>query len=346
MQSNIAIDLSLIEKDSLVLEKRMLDILKNTRLFFENIVTYLKGKRLTKSNFRIEDPKAVPHFRDVISEILENEKEYERLDTVLQQLKPKRIFLFNMLELCLSEETLTVEQKEEAVTVYKEYLERVVWKLCTSELELARNSARRVGRNITNVTYEDKVGYAYYGLTKAAHKFDFEKGVKFATYASWWIWESILNGCNTEMYFLKIESPMQQRYIKFLSSMRKEDGKENEHLTPEELAGIYSSCNISSVYGDDGADNSDLIIGQANLSSFYRNNPEVLLKNFSEHNSLQEILNNKLDEQEKKLVIGFYGLFDSRKRSIKQLSKSLKLTEDQIQTKLDEIYGKLRKYID
>ena len=345
MQSNIAIDLSLIAQDSLVLEKRMLDILKGTRLFFENIVKYLKGKRLTKSNFRIEDPKTVSYFRDTINDILNSEKEYERLDEILRQIKPKRIFLFNMLELCLSEESLAIEQKDKAITIYKEYLERVVWKLCTSELELARKSAKRVGRNITNVTYEDKVGYAYYGLTKAAHKFDFDKGVKFSTYASWWIWESILNGCNTEMYFLKIESPMQQRYIKFLSSMRKEDGKENEHLTPEELSNIYSSCNISSIYGDDGSDNSDLIIGQTNSSRFYQNNPEVKLEHMSQFNSLQEILNNKLNEQERKLLINFYGLFDSRKRSIKQLCKSLKLTEDQMQEKLQDIYGRLRKYI-
>jgi len=346
MQSNIAIDLSLIEQDSLVLEEKMLNILKGTGLFFENIVKYLKGKRLTKSNFRIEDPQTVPHFRDIINDILENEREYERLDEILQQIKPKRIFLFNMLELSLSKESLTVEQREEALTIYKDYLERVVWKLCTSELELAAKSAKRVGRNITNVTYEDKVGYAYYGLTKAAHKFDFDRGVKFSTYASWWIWESILNGCNTEMYFLKIESPMQQRYIKFLSSMRKEDGKEHEHLTPEELNSIYSSCNISSIYGDDGADNSDLIIGQSNSSNFYKNNPEVVLRKDDQYKRLLEILNNKLNEQERKLVIGFYGLFDSRKRSIKQLCKSLKLTEEQIKAKLQEVYNILRDNID
>jgi len=337
-------DLSIVQHDCTVLEHKMVSFLKETRFFFDNILEYLEGKRKTKSNFTIVDTKEIPKFVETITETLENGQDYGQLDYTLSQLRPKRNFLFDTLELYLTKDDC--EQQEAAKALHDAYLEKVVWKLCSFGYDLARKSAGRVGRNITNVSYEDKVGYAYIGLVKAAHKFDLHKGIKFSTYASWWIWESILNGCNTEMYFLKIETPMRQRYIKFLSSMRKKDGKENEHLSVRELNNIYSSCNVASIYGDDGSDNSDMRLDMSNQENFYRSNPENILRVTDKTAHLQEIINTKLTIEEKSLLTGFYGVFDSRKRSSKQLCKSKKITEGELQVRLDTIHRKIRFFLD
>lgn len=341
MESSTCVDLSIIRNDCLAIEKKMLGLLTGSRLFFENALQYLRGKRSTKSNFAITDTEAIPHFVEQIMDTLDKDEDLDQLQTVVAELKPKRSFLFDTLEIYLTS-AVEEQDKRAAKAIHHEYLEKVVWKLCASEYELAQKSAGRIARNITNVTYEDKMGYAYVGLTKAAHKFDFDKGVQFNTYAAWWIWESILDGCNTEMYFLKIKSPMQQRYIKFLSSMRKKDGKQHEHLTKEELNEIYSSCNVASVYLDDGTDISDFIVSDLSQEKFYSSNPEFLLRVKTQNERMQEIVNTKLTTRERNLLTSYHGVFEHRKKSIKQICKINKISEEQLEEQLELIHYKIR----
>lgn len=339
-------DLAIIANDSLVLEGKMLELLKDSRLFLEKVLDYLKGKRLTKNNFRIENPEAIPQIVTTIKDIIENGKHYEHLDSILRQLRPKRTFLFHVLKAFMNEKNLIERDRRKALALYNEYLERVVWRLCESELSLARKSARRVARNITNVAYEDKMGYAYLGLVKAAHKFDFTKGVKFSTYASWWIWESILNGCNMEMYFLKIGSPMQQKYIKFLSSMRKGDNNEKQHLSEFELSEIYSSCNVTSVFDIDGNDQLDQALCDNNLDIFYKSNPEIVLKIVDSNVSrLRYVINTKLTPSERKLIVDFYGIFDTRRKSVQRLCKIFDITEQELKERLKFVQNKIKQYL-
>jgi len=347
MQS-VALDLSTVQNDSRILERKMLDLLKESKMFLETILHYLKGKRLTKSNFSIESRDSIPSIVDSIKNIVDKEFDCQQIDSIIKQLKPKRNFLFDTLQKYVTN-TQSIQNKAEAERLYNEYLEKVVWKLCASEYNLAKKSASRIARNIRNVSLEDKVSYAYIGLVKAAHKFDLNRGVKFSTYATWWIWESILNGCNNDMYFLKVETPMRQKYIKFLSSMQrgkdKEKGKEESHLTDYELSNIYSSCNISSIYNEDGSEVTHFDISRMNSDVFYLTNPEVVLGISDQILQLQEIINTKLTMIERSLLLGYYGVFDYRKRSVKQLCRDKKLTEEQFYVILNEIRYKLRSYL-
>jgi len=337
-------DLTIIANDSLVLEKKMLGFLKHTRLFFENIITYLKGKRLTKSNFRIEDTSVVPNYITDIEEILDRGEELVVLEHIVNELHPKRCFLFDMMQELMKSEVLSDEERNKAKSICDDYLQKVVWRLCNSELSLVKKKAGSIARGVTSVSFQDKVGYGYEGLLKAAHKFDFEKGIKFNTYASWWIWESILNGCNNEMYFLKVESPKQQKYIKFLSSSRKRDGKESTHLSSSELLEIYAACNIASVYGEDGEDHSDLKIDDSNSEVFYHSNPENIL-NISQNprSMLEDTINTKLNKDERKILTHYYGILDCRKRSESQLCRSFGFTITQLRDKIQEILSKIRE---
>ena len=85
------------------------------------------------------------------------------------------------------------------------------------------------------VEFDDLVGYGIFGLIDAIDKFDYEKGIKFETYASLRIRGSILDQIRKMDW---IPRSVRQKQKKIDSAMSSLEAKLNRPATEEELAGF------------------------------------------------------------------------------------------------------------
>ncbi|MFB6076319.1 MAG: sigma factor [Candidatus Aenigmatarchaeota archaeon] len=311
------LDLESVGSHSKIIETEMFSILSDLRVFYESVVDSLKGKRPAKTNFNnIEDPEVdINVVRQTISDMLLDWPNCDKnfLKKYVSWIDPKRIFLYNTVNFVVGTfngwkniefddsllerfqgckikrsivQDIGSDYGEEEIfhkmeNLKKKYLDSIITKLCDSHVNLVRKVVKDNFGITSSIPYEERLSYGFIGLLKAAHKFDFDSKYKFSTYARWWIWESVMNGINTDMYYLSVPSTKKQKYIKYLSSSRK-NGEEHAKniMNDDELGELYFCCNPTSLVNEEGDDVP--LLSEVGLSEnlLYKSNPEdiVLLK--------------------------------------------------------------------
>ena len=166
-----------------------------------------------------------------------------------------------------------------------------------------------------NVEYDDLVGYGIFGLIDAIDKFDYNKGVKFETYATLRIRGAILDQIR-KMDWLprtyrqkqkKIDLAYQKLEAKLGRVATDEELAEELEITVKELTTWQTQTKISSLVSlDEYIEHGSDVQVDANENSHYVQ-PEKLV----ERNELKEILLESLEsltEKEKKVIILYYYL--------------------------------------
>jgi RNA polymerase primary sigma factor len=138
--------------------------------------------------------------------------------TPLEELK-----LFKQLE-----EAFSPEEKKRIKTIIMEYNLRLVLKIAANH----KNKA---------LSYEDLIQEGITGLNRAIEKFDYKKGYKFSTYASWWIKQSLTRSCMDTGNIIRLPIHLNE----FITAMRKQEAiflrLINRLPTDEELADILGT---------------------------------------------------------------------------------------------------------
>ncbi|WP_313132371.1 FliA/WhiG family RNA polymerase sigma factor [Anaerocolumna sp.] len=185
----------------------------------------------------------------------------------------------------------------------------------------------------SNVEYDDLVGYGIFGLIDAVDKFDYSKGVKFETYASFRIRGSIIDEIRKMDW---IPRTLRQKQRKMDAAYHKIEAEQGRIATDEEVAkeleitideldtwqNQTKLTNILSLdeYIDQGSD----VKTEASLSTQF-DTPE----RFMEKQELKEILTKtfeSLTEKEKKVIILYYY----EELTLREISAILEVSESRI----------------
>lgn len=222
-------------------------------------------------------------------------------------------------------------------------------KLIRSNLRFVVTVAKKY-RN-QGVPLQDLVNEGNVGLIRAARKFDERKGIKFVTYAVWWIRQAILQAIAEQSRIVRVplnRAAALHRIGRRQSSLRQDLGREP---TLDELAdGLDLSQSVL---------DATLAVSQSHLSldapagpgeehSLMDYMPDQLSPRPDEHvfeNALAEMLNSALstlDERQARVLRLYYGLDDEEPRTLEEIGALLGVTRERVRQIKEKALARLR----
>lgn len=317
----------------------------------EGIVSYLEERKIDVLTMSEIDSDEIEQS-DVFPEEVEKEYEGKREDEpeILHSERggaedPVRMYLkeIGRIPLLSSEEEIELAKRMEMGD------EEAKKKLSEANLRLTVSIAKRYsGRGMQ---FLDLIQEGNLGLIKAVEKFDYRKGYKFSTYATWWIRQSITRAIADQARTIRIPVHMVETMNRVNRTSRRLLQEYGREPTPEEIAvtmnlPVERILEVSKISQEPVS--LETPIGEeedSHLGDFIQDEHVPVPSEEAAHTLLREQLEEVMDtlsDREQKVLALRFGLEDGKPHTLEEVGRDFQVTRERIRQIEAKALHKLR----
>ncbi len=252
-----------------------------------------------------------------------------------------------------NEALLTREEEVELAKRIEQDDDKAREKLASSNLRLVISIAKKY-RNY-GLPFLDLIQEGNLGLMKAIEKFDWRKGYKFSTYATWWIRQAILKALTNRSRTVRVPAHMKELSRKI---DRVEEEYIQEHGTEPPIEKVaedldvtvekvrrakkaaQTTVSLDKPLGEESSDSGVLgdIFADDNLPTPEQETFDSLLKG-----RLKGLLNKELTDREKHILKLRYGLEDYKTRTLEEVGEVFDISRERVRQLQNRAIEKLQR---
>ena len=213
-----------------------------------------------------------------------------------------------------------------------------------------------IGRRCINrgLPFSDIIEEGNLGLIRAVEKFDYKRGVKFSTYASWWIRQSIERAITNQVRMIRLPVNMAELAKSYSHTARKLTQLLGRDPSPEEIAkmmrvnvGLIRTisqvtqgvCSLDMLISDEGEDTLKVVLSDENVA---------VPSSAVEEKRRCEYINQGiagLPVMERSILEMHYGLNQQSARTLDSIGKQFGVTRERVRQIESQAIGKLRHFM-